>query len=35
MAEKNSNSSKTQWHTLLGTLLETLLTPVGIDVSTK
>lgn len=35
MAEKNFESSKTQWHTLLGTLLEMLLTPVGIDVSTN
>ncbi|MCP4356395.1 MAG: hypothetical protein GY796_00030, partial [Chloroflexi bacterium] len=30
-----SEPSKTQWHTLLGKFLETLLTPVGIDVSTN
>lgn len=35
MNDNSSESSKTQWHTLLGTLLETLLTPVGIDASTN
>ncbi len=35
MKGDNAESSKTQWHALLGRLLETLLTPVGIDVSTN
>ena len=30
-----TTSSQTQWHTLLGTLLERFLTPVGIEVSTN
>ncbi len=35
MNTDKSGASKTQWHTLLGRLLETLLSPVGIDVLTS
>lgn len=35
MATRKADTSTTQWHRLLGTLLEYVLTPVGIDVSTS
>ncbi len=32
---ETSNTPKTRWHRLLGTLLEKLLSPVGVTVSTE